>query len=70
MITEEHRYTCVLDRDGWRITLNVYTPRQVSKDKLRALAIEEAIRDLALVGIDAQPDEFTPVAYENTPTFR
>ncbi|MOA48165.1 hypothetical protein D3C78_1708750 [compost metagenome] len=66
-MTEEHRYTCVLDRDGWRITLDVYTPRQVSTDELRALAIEETIRDLKFVGIDAQPDGFTAIAFDEAP---
>ncbi|MNC60860.1 hypothetical protein D3C75_1107690 [compost metagenome] len=63
-MNEEHRYTCVLDRAGWRITLDVFTPHQVTPDELHALAIAEAIRDLVFVGIDAQPDEFTPVAWE------
>lgn len=60
-MTEEHRYTCVLDRAGWRITLDIFTPRKVTPDELHALAVKEAIRDLVYVGIDAQPDEFEEV---------
>jgi len=64
----EHRYICVLDRDGWRITVNVFTPRPVPKEELRGLAIERAIEHLAITGIDAQPDEFEPVGFrEVTP---
>lgn len=65
----EHRYICVLDRDGWRITVNVFTPRRVNPVELRGLAIAKAIDHLALTGVkDAQPDEFEPVGYrEVTP---
>ncbi|GGG15737.1 hypothetical protein [Paenibacillus aceti] len=67
MRTEEHRYTCVLDRAGWRITLDVYTPRPVTSEELLPLAVAEAIEDLKLVGIDAAPDEFTPVGWKEAP---
>lgn len=65
---EEHRYICVLDRAGWRFTVNVFTPRRVNPVELRGLAIERAIEHLAITGIDAQPDEFEPVGFrEVTP---
>lgn len=66
---EEHRYTCVLDRDGRRITLDVYTDRPVTKDELLALAVAEAIGGLQHVGISAQPDEFEPVGFREVPVY-
>ncbi|GGG08597.1 hypothetical protein [Paenibacillus aceti] len=64
---EEHRYTCVLDRAGWRITLDVYTPLPVTNDELLPLAIAGAIEDLKHVGIEATPDEFAPVGWKEVP---
>lgn len=69
-VNEEHRYTCVLDRDGWRITLDVYTPRPVTKEELLGLAIERAVEHLAMTGIKAQPDEFKPVGFREAPAFQ
>ncbi|CAM4390239.1 hypothetical protein U9M73_17700 [Paenibacillus phoenicis] len=65
----EYHYICVLDRDGWRITVNVFTPRPVTKEELRGLAIDRAIEHLAITGIDAQPDEFEPIGFREVPVY-
>lgn len=66
---EEHRYICVLDRAGWRITVNVFTARRVSPVELRRLAIAKAIDHLALTGVDARPDEFEPIGFREVPPY-
>lgn len=65
----EYHYICVLDRAGYRFTVNVFTPRQVNPAELRGLAIAKAIDHLALTGAkDAEPYEFEPIGFrEVTP---
>ncbi|MDU7472115.1 MAG: hypothetical protein E7L01_01960 [Paenibacillus macerans] len=64
----EYHYICVLDRAGYRLTVNVFTPRPVTEEELRGLAIDRAIDRLAITGIAAQPDEFESIGFrEVTP---
>lgn len=60
----EHWYSCVLDRQDWRITINVYTDRTLTGAELLPLAIEKAIIHAQALGDAALPDEYTPVGYE------
>lgn len=65
-----NRYICVLDRAGWRITVNVYTPRPVNPVELRGLATAKAVDHLTVTGVEgAQPDEFTPVGFREVPPY-
>lgn len=64
MMYAEHWYMCVLDREGWRITTNVYTDRPLTGEELLPLAIEKAIVHARALGVAALPAEYTPVGYE------
>lgn len=59
----QHWYMYVLDRDGWRITTNVYSDQPLTGDELLPLAVELSIIHARALGVTALPDEYTPVGY-------
>lgn len=59
----QHWYTYVLDRDGWRITTNIYSDRTLTGEELLPLAVEKDIVHARALGVTALPSEYTPVGY-------
>lgn len=64
MMPGQHWYMCVLDRKGWRITINVYSDQTLTGDELIPQAVEIAIIHAQALGDTALPREYTPVGYK------
>jgi hypothetical protein len=63
MMPGQHWYSCVLDREGLRITTNVYTDRTLTGEELLPLAVDKAIVHARALGVTALPDEYAPVGF-------
>lgn len=67
----DHCYRCVVDFGDIRMTFPVYSPRQLTKDELRALVIEQAVQNANDTGHNVTAADMKPVgfryegAYEN-----
>ncbi|MNM81802.1 hypothetical protein D3C81_938150 [compost metagenome] len=59
----EYCYVCVIDRADTRIMLSVFTEREVSADELLPLAIAKAIEHDAMLGINAEADDYQPIGF-------
>jgi hypothetical protein len=59
----EHAYRCVVDYAEYRLTFKIYSPRQLTADELRPLAIEKAIDEARYLGHTVTAAEVTPKGY-------
>ncbi|MET3210801.1 UNVERIFIED_CONTAM: hypothetical protein ABIC26_003762 [Paenibacillus sp. PvR008] len=67
----DHCYRCVVEFGDIRMTFPVYAPRQLTKDELRTIAIEQAVQNANDTGHNVKSTDIKPVgfnyegAYEN-----
>ncbi|ALP36352.1 hypothetical protein ASL14_09390 [Paenibacillus sp. IHB B 3084] len=67
----DHCYRCVVEFGDIRMTFPIYSPRQLTRGELRALAIEQAVQNANDTGHNVTAADMKPVgfnyegAYEN-----
>ncbi|GAE26998.1 hypothetical protein JCM9140_3108 [Halalkalibacter wakoensis JCM 9140] len=59
----ERRYECVIDHKEGRMKVCVFTPRVVSKEELRPLALKSGLDFMDRLGTPAKEKDLTLVGY-------
>ncbi|MGG1644135.1 hypothetical protein ACIFQM_23235 [Paenibacillus sp. NRS-1782] len=60
----DHCYRCVVEFGDIRMTFPVYSPRQLTKDELRSLAIEQAVQDANDTGHNVTAADMKPIGFK------